>query len=209
MLDNEEERARHLALGVEGPDADVAAALEGAAELAQGRGAPGDAVELLDLSCRLTPAAEVDALARRRVTLADVLVRAGDSQEAVRLLDDLFEGSVAGVARAQALELRARIHWVDGTSEEAFGAWVVCGDPAYAPQIRNVVSVWDDVYDAWVRGLDLQPELCRGGEFDPDYRPSFPAQVFPVFRAAALQRWTANLPELALRAAAERYREGA
>jgi hypothetical protein len=94
----------------------------------------------------------------------------------------------------------ATVVFADGTSEEAFGAWVVCGDPAYAPQIRNVVSVWDDVYDAWVRNLDLQPELCQGGTFNRGYRPSFPDQVFPVFRAAALQRWTANLPELALRA---------
>ncbi|HET9646857.1 MAG TPA: LodA/GoxA family CTQ-dependent oxidase [Microlunatus sp.] len=94
----------------------------------------------------------------------------------------------------------ATIVFTDNTTVEAFGAWVVCGDPAYAPQIRNVVSVWDDVYDAWVRGLDLQPEICRGGEFQPDYRPSFAADIHPVFRAASLQRWTANLPELAVRA---------
>ena len=94
----------------------------------------------------------------------------------------------------------ATIAFEDGTSEEAFGAWVVCGDPAYAPQIRNVVSVWDDVYDAWVRELDLQPEICSDGTFNASYRPSFAADIHPIFRAAALQRWTANLPELALRA---------
>jgi L-Lysine epsilon oxidase N-terminal len=30
----------------------------------------------------------------------------------------------------------------DGTMEHASGAWVVCCDPAFAPQIRNVVSIW-------------------------------------------------------------------
>lgn len=94
----------------------------------------------------------------------------------------------------------ATLVFEDGTTEEAFGAWVICGDPAYAPQIRNVVSVWDDVYDSWVRELDLQPEICCDGQFDPDYRPSFSAEVQPIFRAAAMQRWTANLPELAVRA---------
>jgi hypothetical protein len=89
---------------------------------------------------------------------------------------------------------------------EAVGAWVVCTDPAYAPQIRNVVSVWDDVYDTWVRELDLQPEIYkkaakgRKGGFRDSYLPSFDADVYPIFRAAALQRWTANLPELAVRA---------
>ncbi len=94
----------------------------------------------------------------------------------------------------------ATIVFADGTVEEAFGAWVICGDPAYAPQIRNVVSAWDDIYDAWVRELDLQPEICRGGVFQPDHRPSFSADVQPIFRAAALQRWTANLPDIAVRA---------
>jgi L-Lysine epsilon oxidase N-terminal/L-lysine epsilon oxidase C-terminal domain len=94
----------------------------------------------------------------------------------------------------------ATIVFTDGSTEEAFGAWVVCGDPAYAPQIRNVVSVWDDVYDAWIRELDLQPEICSGGTFQSGYRPSFAGDIHPVFRAASLQRWTANLPELAVRA---------
>jgi hypothetical protein len=94
----------------------------------------------------------------------------------------------------------ATIVFEDGSTEDAFGAWVVCGDPAYAPQIRNVVSVWDDVYDAWIRDLDLQPEIYSDGAFNADYRPSFDAEIHPIFRAASLQRWTANLPELAVRA---------
>ncbi len=90
--------------------------------------------------------------------------------------------------------------------EEAVGAWVVCTDPAYAPQIRNVVSVWDDVYDMWVRELGLQPAIYTKGKFcdgeggRKDYLPSFDTDIHPIFRAAALQRWTANLPELAVRA---------
>ena len=94
----------------------------------------------------------------------------------------------------------ATIVFEDDTTEEAFGAWVVCTDPAYAPQIRNVVSVWDDVYDAWVRELDLQPEICQAGSFQTQYRPSFQADIYPIFRAASMQRWTANLPELAIKA---------
>ena len=97
----------------------------------------------------------------------------------------------------------ATILFEDGTVEEAVGAWVVCTDPAYAPQIRNVVSVWDDVYDTWVRELDLRPEIYQKGEnggYRDDYHPSFNADIHPIFRAAALQRWTANLPELAVKA---------
>ena len=81
----------------------------------------------------------------------------------------------------------------DGPPEDVFGAWVVCGDPAYAPQIRNVVSVWDDVYDAWVRELDLQPEIFGDGE--RRYQDRLPAVVrgrhppdLPGGVAAALDR---------------------
>jgi L-lysine epsilon oxidase-like protein len=90
----------------------------------------------------------------------------------------------------------------DGTTEEAFGAWVVCCDPAFAPQIRNIVSIWDDVYDVWVRELNLQPDLYNPEkqEFNPGFKPGFDSNILPIFRASALQRWTANLPQLALRA---------
>ncbi|MGB3182066.1 MAG: LodA/GoxA family CTQ-dependent oxidase [Cyclobacteriaceae bacterium] len=89
----------------------------------------------------------------------------------------------------------------DGSTEEAYGGWVVCGDPSYAPQIRNVVSVWDDVFDVWVRKLKLMPDLYNKKEkYNEDYKASFGRDVKPVFVASTLQRWTANLPEMALRA---------
>ncbi|GAB4192347.1 MAG: LodA/GoxA family CTQ-dependent oxidase [Roseiflexaceae bacterium] len=94
----------------------------------------------------------------------------------------------------------ATLIFEDGSVEQAFGAWVICCDPAFAPQVRNVVSVWDDVYDTWVRNLDLQPELCEQGVFKADYRPAFETKIRPIFRAALLQRWTANLPPIALKA---------
>lgn len=88
----------------------------------------------------------------------------------------------------------------DGTSEKAHGAWVVCCDPAYAPQIRNVVSVWDNVYDMFVRELKLQPTLFDGEIYNKDYKPSFSQDIKPIFIACNLQRWTANLPPFALNA---------
>lgn len=94
----------------------------------------------------------------------------------------------------------AKLIFEDGSVETVFGGWVLCGDPAFAPQIRNVVSVWDDVYDSWVRNLDLQPELYNPSTqtYNPDYKPAFESMIKPTFRAASMQRWTANLPEIAL-----------
>lgn len=99
-------------------------------------------------------------------------------------------------------QVSATIIFTDGSSAPVFGAWVICGDPAFAPQIRNVVSVWDDVYDMWVRELGLQPDLydTKSNTYNQNYQPAFESHIRPVFRASMLQRWTTNLPKMALRA---------
>ncbi|GAA3648532.1 LodA/GoxA family CTQ-dependent oxidase [Flavivirga jejuensis] len=73
-------------------------------------------------------------------------------------------------------------------------AWVAATDPSYAPQIKNVVSLWEDIYDAWVRDLRLIPELYDGTSFNDNYIPGFDNQVTGVFEGAELQQWIANLP---------------
>ena len=50
-----EERARHLALAADGPDAAIASELDTAAEQAAARGAPAAAAELCELAAELTP----------------------------------------------------------------------------------------------------------------------------------------------------------
>lgn len=91
----------------------------------------------------------------------------------------------------------ATIEFDDGSTADAHGAWVTTTDPAYAPQILNAVSVWDDVYDCWVRKLGLAPDVydeAKGG-YQPSYKPTFDDQLAPVFRAAALQQWVTNLSQ--------------
>ena len=54
VVTDAEERARHLALAADGPDARIASELETAAEQAAARGAPGAAAELSELAGELT-----------------------------------------------------------------------------------------------------------------------------------------------------------
>ena len=85
----------------------------------------------------------------------------------------------------------------DGSVQPVHGAWVVTAPPSFAPQCANVVSLWDDVYDTWVRKLDLCPEIFAG-RFLETYQPSFDTDIYPIFRATALQRWSVNLPQRAI-----------
>lgn len=96
--------------------------------------------------------------------------------------------------------VNATLVFEDGTTGEVAGAWVVSTDPGFAPQTLNVVSLWDDIYDTWVRKLDLESGLFRGGQFQYGYYPDFAQQINPIFQAARVQRWNTDLPDLAIQA---------
>jgi hypothetical protein len=87
----------------------------------------------------------------------------------------------------------------DASVQTAHPAWVVVAPPSFAPQCLNVVSLWDDVYDAAIRKLRLRPEIFDG-RFQESYEPSFDMDVYPMFRATALQQWNVNLPQRAIEA---------
>ncbi len=93
----------------------------------------------------------------------------------------------------------ATLVFEDGSTLEVQGqAWVIATDPAYAPQILNAVSLWDEVHDTFVRKLGLSPELFTDGNFVAGYPPSFEDEVQPIFLAAGLQRWIGNLSQLGI-----------
>lgn len=96
--------------------------------------------------------------------------------------------------------VNATVVFDDDTTAEVEGAWVVSTDPGFAPQTLNVISLWDDIYDTWVRELGLEPGLFQNGEFNREYRPDFAQQVNPIFQATRVQRWNTNLPDLAIQA---------
>ncbi|EKU24839.1 LodA/GoxA family CTQ-dependent oxidase [Xanthomonas graminis] len=87
----------------------------------------------------------------------------------------------------------------DGSTAEVVPAWAIATDPSYAPQTLNVVSLWDDMFDTWVRRLELAPTIFKY-RFDPAFKPSFADHLQPIFRAPALQRWNTNLPQRAVAA---------
>jgi DNA-binding CsgD family transcriptional regulator len=97
-----EERARHLALAAEGPDATVASELDAAADQAVTRGATAAAAELLELAAQLTP--DDPALAReRRLRAAGFHRLAGDLARAQTMLEQLLREVSPGTERADIL----------------------------------------------------------------------------------------------------------
>lgn len=84
-------------------------------------------------------------------------------------------------------------------------AWVVSTDPAFAPQIRNAITLWDEVYDTWLCCFGLDPSIYNGpcmpqddSGFNTSYQPSFDDDVLPLFRSASLQMFVTSLNSTAI-----------
>jgi DNA-binding CsgD family transcriptional regulator len=145
LSDDLEERARHLATAAEAPDAQVAVALEGAAEQAWRRGAPDAAADLLHRACRLTPPADVEALALRRIAYGRLLHSAGDAPGAVAELESLVASLPAGVLRAGALLHLMYVARLSGSLERAVehgvqAAAEAAGDPLFQAEVLGLLS---------------------------------------------------------------------
>jgi DNA-binding CsgD family transcriptional regulator len=104
-----EERARHLALSAVGPDAEIADALESAADRAVRRGAAQAAAELADLAAELTPGELEIEIGRRRVAAAFLASEAGDLPKARMLLDHVVATARPGSLRAEGLSRLAAV----------------------------------------------------------------------------------------------------
>jgi DNA-binding CsgD family transcriptional regulator len=142
LVSSEEERARHLASGSDGPDENVAAQLERAALSARDLGAPVVAAELGERAAALTPE-DRPADARRRLSDAAFWTfEAGDARRARQYLDEVLADAEPGVERARTLIRLARVRSYDddiAASRELCLAAIpeASGEPALEAQARE------------------------------------------------------------------------
>jgi DNA-binding CsgD family transcriptional regulator len=133
-VEDVEERAYHLALATELPDAMAASTLDKAAARASARGAPAAAAEFAEHALRLTRTDDDDAVARRTLLATDALWAAGETSRARSLLDGLAATMVPGPERAHTLRRLARAR----AYEDGFAA-------ALEPLEHALAEVGDDL----------------------------------------------------------------
>ena len=100
-----DERARHLAQSIEGPDAEVARLLEEAAHRARRRGAPDAAAALAEQSLQATPAEDTDHVWRRGLLAAEYHVQSGDNERFRELGEQLLDTAPTGDQRSMVCAL--------------------------------------------------------------------------------------------------------
>lgn len=113
VVRDDEEQARHIALGSAGPDADDATALEEAAKHAYVRGAPDAAAELWELSRRATPVEDAEGHRRRGTQASACAFDAGDVAGARLIADQVLSVSPPGEARADIFDMVSSFAWYD------------------------------------------------------------------------------------------------
>ena len=98
--------------------------------------------------------------------------------------DDVSDGPVACV-----------VTFKDGTVIE-LNAWCLVGSPKFAPEVVNIVTLDDTMFDTAVRRLGAAPAIFHNGAFDPTYQPNFEHDVLPILMRPAGYRWVANTPSM-------------
>lgn len=75
-------------------------------------------------------------------------------------------------------------------------AWALVGSPKYAPQLRNISTLDDLMFDVGVRYYDLVPDLYANGSYNPRFKASFERDIEPIFERIADYIWVANVPSM-------------
>jgi DNA-binding CsgD family transcriptional regulator len=116
LVNDPGERARHVALAADAPDAAAAEEVETAARTARMRGAPDTAAELTELALRLSPA-DGPRRDELRFQLAEHLFLASDFERAETVMEELLADLDPGDLRARVqLLLTGIVYWRDGES---------------------------------------------------------------------------------------------
>ena len=147
------ERARHLALAAEGPDVEVAAALEAAATIVSARGAPDAAADLAEQASELTPGFGRDRH-RRTVAAAGYHFYSGDLVRARTLLEQVVTSIGPGGDRADALRLLGEVRYYGDSIDAAI------------PLLRQALDEGgSDPELVSIAELDLALALVQSGKF--------------------------------------------
>ncbi len=168
-----EERARHLALGADGPDEATARVLEDAAVSARARGGLHSAAELLESARTLTPPRHGDAARARGIRAAELHIHGGDRDRARSLLEDLLAQELAPSQRGEALRLLAELAFGEEDLAEAerllLEALAIDDDPRRsAPTLLDLMYVTGTHRMDFARGAELGRRVLENLEGTED-----------------------------------------
>lgn len=88
------------------------------------------------------------------------------------------------------------ITFKDGSQPVTLQAWVIVGSPDFAPEIVNISTLSDSMFDVGVRYFNLVPDLCKDGIFNSSYVVNYQRDILPVIKRFAGYQWVANVQSM-------------
>jgi len=76
-------------------------------------------------------------------------------------------------------------------------AWVLTGSPNYVPEIVNLITLDDTMFDVGVRHLGLAPKIYHGNRWNRSYRAHFETEILPILERPGRYIWLATVPFMA------------
>lgn len=95
--------------------------------------------------------------------------------------DDISDGSV-----------HCEVVFKDGSKAQVSG-WVIVGSPDYVPEIVNISTLSDTMFDVGVRNFDLMPDMFNHGKFNPNYKVNYQRDILPIIQRLGRYQWVANV----------------
>lgn len=91
--------------------------------------------------------------------------------------------------------MTARVITTDGRAVDVgSSAWVLVAPPRFAPELTNLVTLYDTVYDMAVRNLGIRPDIFADGLWQHDHRPDWDGDIKPILERAHHYRWVVAIP---------------
>jgi L-lysine 6-oxidase len=81
--------------------------------------------------------------------------------------------------------------------EAQLDAWVLVGSPNYAPEIVNLITLDDTIFDVAVRHFRLAPQMFSNRTWNPGYKAHFETEIQPILERPGRYIWVATVPFLA------------
>ena len=82
-------------------------------------------------------------------------------------------------------------------SKIVLDAWVIVGSPKFAPELVNITTLDDVLFDMAVQYFNAAPEIySKENGWNQDYEVSFERDIQPIIKRIGGYRWVANVPSM-------------
>lgn len=87
------------------------------------------------------------------------------------------------------------VTFTDGTSQN-LTAWVACCSPDFAPEIVNISTLDDTMFDVAVRYFNFQPDIYQNDSWNLNYVVNFQRDILPIIQRISRYQWVSNVQSM-------------